>query len=362
MTRSMRAYRIVRWAEPPELAEVPVPEPGPGEVLVAVAGTGLCHSDIGMAHMPAEVGESLGWRVPFTLGHEVGGWIAALGPGVAGSGADGLAEGDPVALVSPASCGRCALCVRGQDSACPRGRAGRGYGRDGGLAEFVLARAPREVMRLRTLDPVVAGPLTDAGATAYHAVRRVLPRLVPGSTAVVIGVGGLGAFAVQLLRALTPARVVAVDNNPVRLDVARDLGADEVIAGVDDATGEALRTMTSGEGSQAVLDLVGVDATIETGLAAVRPYGAFALVGAGGGTFRRRWFGGLPRDAEIFTFQGSGIADAHEVVALADAGRIRSDVELFPFDRVADAYAALDAGDLRGRAVVTPVPLPEESA
>jgi alcohol dehydrogenase, propanol-preferring len=362
MTRTMRAYRIVRWGEPPEMTEVPVPAPGPGEVLVAVAGTGLCHSDIGMAHMPAGVGESLGWRVPFTLGHEIGGRIAAFGPGTDGPGTGGLAEGDPVALMSPASCGRCALCVRGQDSACPHGHAGRGYGRDGGLAEYVVARAPRDVIRLRTLDPVVAGPLTDAGATAYHAVRRVLPRLVPGSTAVVIGVGGLGAFAVQLLGALSPARIIAVDSKPDRLDVARSLGADETVTGGDEATGTALRAASGDVGAHVVLDVVGVDATIGAGLAAVRPYGAFALVGAAGGTFRRPWFGGLPRDAEIFTFQGSSIADAHEVVALAEAGRIRSDVELFPLDRVADAYSALERGDLRGRAVVTPAPVTEEHA
>src|SRR5690606_26035134 len=129
--------------------------PGAGEVLVAVAGTGLCHSDLGMAHMPAGLGASLGWRVPFTLGHEVGGRVAALGPGVTG-----VAEGDPVALVSPASCGECGLCRQGQESACPHGRAGRGYGRDGGLADYVVARAPRDLVPLRSLDPVVAGPPT----------------------------------------------------------------------------------------------------------------------------------------------------------------------------------------------------------
>ncbi|MFP3900470.1 MAG: alcohol dehydrogenase catalytic domain-containing protein [Acidimicrobiia bacterium] len=362
MTRTMRAYRVVRWGQPPELTEAPVPVPGPGEVLVEVAGTGLCHSDIAMSRMPADVGESLGWRVPFTLGHEVGGRIAALGTdaGAAGPGARVLAEGDPVVLVSPASCGRCPYCVRGQDSACPHGLVGRGYGRDGGLAEYVVARAPREVVPLRSLDPVVAAPLTDAGATSYHAVRRVLPRLVPGSTAVVIGVGGLGAFAVQLLRVLSPARVVAVDAAPARLEVARELGAHEVVEGVDEATGPALRAATGGEGVHAVLDFVGVDATIAAGLGALRPHGVFALVGSGGGTFRRPWFGSLPREAEVFTFQGSCIADAHEVVALAEAGRIRTDVQLFPFDRVADAYAALEAGELRGRAVVTPGPVPEE--
>jgi alcohol dehydrogenase, propanol-preferring len=335
---TMAAYRIVRWGSPPELTEAPVPDPGPGEVLVEVAGNGLCHSDLAMADMPAEVGEAIGWRVPFTLGHEIGGRIAALGPGVTG-----FAPGDAVALVSPASCGECPLCRRGLDSACPHGGAGRGYGRDGGLARYVVAPAPRALVPLGRLDPVTAGPLTDAGATSYHAVARVQSRLDDGMTAVVLGAGGLGAFAVQFLRALTHARVVAVDTNPARLDVARDLGAHDV---ADD--------VRSVGPVDVVLDFVGVDDTIAAGLAAVRPYGAFGLVGAAGGRFRGSWFGGLPRDAEVFTFQGSSLADVHAVVALAESGRIRNEVELFPLSRVADAYAALEAGELRGRAVVTP--------
>jgi alcohol dehydrogenase, propanol-preferring len=353
MTDTMAAYRLVRWGASPELTEAPVPEPGPGQVRVRVAGNGLCHSDIAMAAMPGEIGEALGWQLPFTLGHEVAGWVHALGPGV-----DGFAEGDAVALVSPHSCGRCGFCVRGQDSACPHGLAGRGYGRDGGLATYVVADAPRDLVRLETLDPVAAGPLMDAGATSYHAVRRVLPRLVPGSTAVVIGVGGLGSFAVQLLRALSPARVIAVDTNPARLTVATELGAHRVLAGVDGPAGlqtaAALRDATAGEGAHAVLDFVGVDATIAAGLASVRSFGAMALVGAGGGTLARPWFGNLPRDAEVFTFQGSAIADAQEVVRLAEAGVVRSEVDLFTLDQVPWAYHRLDRGDLRGRAVVMP--------
>ncbi|HET9609749.1 MAG TPA: alcohol dehydrogenase catalytic domain-containing protein, partial [Acidimicrobiales bacterium] len=267
-----------------------------------------------------------------------GGHVAALGPGVGG-----VEVGEAVALVSPASCGDCAACRRGRDSACPRGLAGRGYGRDGGLARYVVAPAPRALVALGDLDPVAAAPLTDAGATAHHAVDRVVPRLPEGSTAVVVGAGGLGAFAVQLLRALTPARVVAVDTNPARRDLARDLGAHDVAGDVGEV-GDA----------EVVLDIVGTDGTIAAGLAAVRPYGAFGLVGAAGGTLRRPWFGTLPRDAEVFTFQGSSLADVQAVVALAAAGRVRSDVDRYPLSRVAEAYAALAGGELRGRAVVTP--------
>jgi len=349
MTRTMRAYRIPGWGRPPELVEVEVPRPGPGEVLIRVAGNGLCHSDTAMSQIPESIGELIGWRVPFTLGHEIGGRVDTVGEGVAG-----LSPGDPVALVSPNSDGTCDYCLRGQDSACAAGLAGRGYGRDGGLAEYVLVAGTRHLIGLATLDPVVAGPLTDAGATSYHAVKRVLPRLVPGSTAVVLGAGGLGSFAVQFLRVLSPARVIAVDTNPARLDYVRDLGAHAVLAGVSDATVGELAELTGGQGAHAVLDFVGVDDTIAAGVASVRPFGAFGVIGAGGGTLRKPWYGGLPKDGEVFNFQGSTISDAREVFALADAGLIHSDVDTYPLSDVARAYADLEAGRLRGRAVILP--------
>ena len=345
----MMAYRLVEWERPPEPVEVEVPRPGRGELLVRVAGNGLCHSDIAMGQIPAAVGADLGWSMPFTLGHEIGGWVDELGAGVTG-----VEPGEPVALVSPTSCGACSWCIRGQDSACPHGGVGRGYGRDGGLAAYVVVGSTRAVIKLDTLDPMVAGPLTDAGATSYHAVKRVLPRLVPGSTAVVIGAGGLGGFAVQFLTALSPARVVAVDVSAARRAFAIEMGAHDVLAGVDDSTHRQLLELTQTEGAAAVLDFVGSDETIAAGLASVRRAGAFALVGAGGGTFRRPWFGGLPNDADVFCFQGSSISDARDVLALADGGLIRSEVDVFPMSRVRDAYEQLETGRLRGRAVVTP--------
>src|SRR5689334_8195152 len=272
----MRAFRLTDWGAAPSHEEVPAPVPGPGQVLVRVAGCGLCRSDLTMRQMPRAVGEKLGWQMPFTLGHETAGW---------------LADGTPVALVATASCGKCWLCVRGLESGCPDGLTGRGYGRDGGLAEYVVADR-RSVLPLGGLDPRHAGPLTDAGATAYHAVRRALPRIFPGGTAVVIGAGGLGAFAVQFLRLLTGARVVAVDTNADRLANARDIGAHDTLAGIDQTSVKAIRALTDGRGADAILDFVGIDATIGAGVAAVRPGGAYGLVGAAGGKLDAQWFSG----------------------------------------------------------------------
>jgi propanol-preferring alcohol dehydrogenase len=349
MTAMMPAYRIAAWEQSPALVEAPVPHPAAGQVTVRVAGNGLCHSDFLMAQMPGSIGEAIGWRVPFTLGHEIAGWIAEVGDGVRG-----WSSGDPVAVVSPSSCGHCEYCMRGQEIACDHGTAGRGYGRDGGLAPFVLVDDTRALLRLEHLDPRAAGPLTDAGATSCHAVKRVLPKLTgDDAVAVVIGAGGLGAYAIQLLRAMSTARVIAVDTNPARLDIARELGADDALAGVDTSTVPQLLELTAGRGPNAVLDFVGIDATIDASLAAVRKLGAYALVGAGGGKLNRPWFGAT-KEADVICFQGSNISDARDVLALAEDGRLRSEIDEFPLDRVGDAYDALEQGTLRGRAVVIP--------
>jgi propanol-preferring alcohol dehydrogenase len=324
----MRAFRLTDWGAAPSHEEVPVPEPGAGQVLVRVAGCGLCRSDLTMRQMPRPVGEKLGWQMPFTLGHETAGW---------------LDDGTPVALVATASCGKCRLCVRGLESGCPHGLTGRGYGRDGGLAEYVVADQ-RSVLPLGELDPRHAGPLTDAGATAYHAVRRAVPRVVPGGSGVVIGAGGLGAFAVQFLRVLTAAKVIAVDPSACRLAYAQTVGAHEALSDVE--------LLPHRLGADAVLDFVGTDQTIAAGIAAVRPGGAYGLIGSAGGRLERPWFGTLPRDGEVYTFQGSTIADAQEVIALAAAGLVRNQVEEFPFEKVEEAYERLAAGALTGRAVI----------
>lgn len=350
MRHTMTAYRMVGWQQPPQMMEINVPKPEYGQILVRVAGNGLCHSDLFMMReMTEDMGQMASWTMPFTLGHEVGGWIEDLGEGV-----EGLSIGDPIVLVSPHSDGTCPYCLSGHDNCCEQGFVGRGYGRDGGLAPYVLVNAARDVIKLNTLDPVTSGPLTDAGATSYHAVKRVVPKLIPGATAVVIGAGGLGSFAVQFIRALSPARVIAVDKNPARLELAGELGAHETLVGVNASTTQDLLGLTDGRGAEVVLDFFGSDETIEAGLGAVRKAGAFCLIGAEGGMCKQPWYSFLPKEAEIFTFQGPTIADTREVIALAEAGLVRNEVEIFPFSRVEKAYEKLDRGALRGRAIVTP--------
>src|SRR4051794_36552192 len=149
-------------------------------------------------------------------------------------------------------CWSCRWCRRGADNYCVDTWHGRGFGRDGGLASHLVVKAA-ELVPLGGLDPAVVAPLTDAGATSYHAVQRVRPKLYDDSAAVVIGVGGLGAYAVQWLRLQTTSRVIAVEAREKRLKAAQELGAHEVLP-AGDGLSRRLREVLGSDGADAVLD------------------------------------------------------------------------------------------------------------
>ncbi len=350
MTETMRAFRMIHWQEPPVLDEIEVPEPGPGEIRIKVAGNGLCQSDLHMPHIPPAMEQLMGWKMPFTLGHEVGGWIDKWGPGVTG-----LVEGQAVAIVSTRSCGACLECDAGADNACDSNHVGRGYGMDGGIADYLLLENDRPIIPLSGLDPKLAGPFTDAGTTSYHGVARVKDRLTRGRTALVIGAGGLGGFAIQYLKILTQARILAVDIDAHKRERALELGADVCLDGtMEDLAGE-IRKLTEGRGADAVLDFVGNDATIATSVAALAKLGGYILIGAGEGRLDMPLMSALAsKSAWVTSFIGGTIADTREALALADRGMLRNDVEFFAIEESWKAMEALEAGRLTGRAVIVP--------
>jgi propanol-preferring alcohol dehydrogenase len=344
----MKAYQLTAWQTPPELRNVAVPEPGPGEVLLKVGGAGACHSDLHLMEWPEG---QMDFDLPFTLGHENAGWVEAVGAGV-----ESLEQGDAVAVYGPWGCGRCRACRRSAENYCERqaeiGAFGGGLGLDGGMAEFMLVPDPRLLLPLDDLDPRDAAPLSDAALTPYHAVKRSLDLLVPGSSAVVIGVGGLGHMAVQILRVLSPAQVIAVDTSTEKLRLARDVGAQEVVEAGED-TAETIRELTSGLGAELVLDMVGSDDSIALGCQVARFQSHVTVVGLAGGKFEFA-FGSLPFEAQLtIPYWGSAV-ELIEVLDLAQAGKIRAHVERFPLDRVEDAYEKMRNGELDGRAVICP--------
>jgi len=328
--------------------EVPDPHPGPGQVVVKVAGSGLCHTDFTVISRDLPY-----WKdhpPPFTLGHEIAGWVEELG-----TGARGFQRGDAVAVnPSWASCGRCHLCRSGEENHCLEQKAIRapGVGYDGGHAPYVLVPEARFLVPIGGLDPVLAAPLTDAGITTYTAIKQALPVIWPGSTAVVIGVGGLGLYAVQFLRQLTGARVVAVDSSEARLKLAREYGADNLIASGPEAAGQ-IRDLTGGIGATFVLDCVGVNATLATAVAALSWRGRLTMVGAGGGSIPFDFFK-MPPGAQLVTsLNGGGIA-LKEVIDMAALGRLRIPVDRYPLSAAKQAYEDFQQGHLVGRAVLIP--------
>lgn len=342
----MRAVQLVRWQAEPELREVDVPEPGPGEVLVKVAAAGLCHSDLHVIDWPAG---TLPWELPFTLGHENAGTVAALGPG-----ASGFEEGDAVLVYGAWGCGTCRRCVRGEENLCPHGAGkgrGCGLGFDGGLADYVVVPSPRLLVPIGELDPVQTAPLSDAALTPYHAIKSELSRLHPGSSAVVIGVGGLGHVAVQLLRELSAARIVAVDLREAARDVALRAGAHSALDAHDLAATD-LRAETGG-GASLVLDFVGSDDTLRLAASVLESGGLVSVVGYGGGTFPME-FGVAPLEWSLKKPTWGTLPELHEVVALARAGVLEIEVEPFGLDSAVEGYRRLRSGDVVGRAVVVP--------
>lgn len=328
-----------------ELGEIPTPEPGPGQILVRIGGAGACHSDLHILHDPARrpAPGAGGW----VLGHENAGWVDALGPG-----ASGFEVGQPVAVFGGWGCGLCPVCLAGEEQLCDPSRWG-GIGAPGGYAEAQLVPATRHLVPIDGLDPVEFAPLTDAALTPYRAVRKAMPRLEPGTTAVVIGVGGLGQFGVQLLKALTPAQVVAVDQSEAKRKLAGELGAGLVLDPADGDPAAEIRRFAGPEGPAAVLDFVGVDPTVALALRTVGRKGVAVIVGLGRGSAPFS-FGSNGVEATVTTSNWGSRTELAQVVELARAGTISTRVERRDLAEINEVFDRLQVGQIEGRAVLVP--------
>ncbi|MET7310711.1 NAD(P)-dependent alcohol dehydrogenase [Streptomyces sp. NPDC005571] len=346
---NMRAVRLTASGQEPTLTEVERPAPRGEEVLVRVEAAGLCHSDL---HVVDGAAGALPYRPPFTLGHEVAGHISALGPD-----ADGPALGERVVLYGPWGCGDCARCTTGRDNYCDRrdelGWHGVGLGRDGGMAEYVLVPFARHLVPIGDLPADQAAPLSDAGLTSYHAIAGLRHALGDGTTAAVIGVGGLGHLAVQILRATTPSRVLTVDIREEALALAHRSGAHFATL-IQADTARALRAQTGGVGVDAVLDFVGNATTLELATGVLRPGGELAVVGSAGGRLTVRKPGVLPPGFRLsLPFWGTR-PELAEVIALARSGALHVETEQFPLSGAPEAFGRLRQGQVQGRAVLVP--------
>jgi len=340
----VKAALLREYHRPLELVERPEPEPERArDVVVRIGGAGVCATDL---HAIDGLMEPAGLTVPVVLGHENAGWVHAVGDDVST-----VVAGDAVLVYPPYSCGLCVACRRGNDMHCIHHQF-TGLTRDGGFAEYVVVDERSLIPLPAGVEPAEVAPHADAGVTAYHAVRKLAPRLTPGTTAAVIGVGGVGHIAMQVLKALGASRVVAIDTDERRRTMARELGADETLGGEADVAG-ALREATDGAGADVVLDVVGTNATHRLGQAILARGGVLSFIGYGGDV-------SVPSAGLVVTettYAGNLVGtwiDLWELLQLHAQGTVELRTETHPLDDVNEVLDSLRGGDVTGRAVLVP--------
>jgi len=341
----MKAVRVVGYHQPLQMDDVPAPEiTGPHDVIVKIGGAGVCRTDLHI--LEGQWAEKSGVTLPYTIGHENAGWVHAVGSAVTN-----VAEGDKVILHPLITCGLCRACRFGDDVHCEN-NAFPGISTDGGYAEYLKTSA-RSVVRIDdTLEPADVAALADAGLTAYHAVAKAARKLRPGDRCVMIGAGGLGHIGIQVMAALSPAEIVVVDRNPDAVKLALSIGAHHGVVADGDHV-EAVLGLTGGNGAEQVIDFVGEGGSTAEGIRMTRRAGDYHVVGYGENI-------DVPTidiiSTEI-TIVGNLVGsynDLVELMALAAQEKVTLHTAKYALEDFQSALDDLDAGRVRGRAILVP--------
>jgi NAD+-dependent secondary alcohol dehydrogenase Adh1 len=318
----------------------------PLDVIVKIGGAGVCRTDI---HLFLGQWHELGADapLPYTLGHENAGWVHEVGSAVSH-----VAPGDTVILHPQATCGFCRFCRAGDDMHCPNSFF-PGLNTDGGMATYLKTGARAVVKIDPKLQPADVAALADAGLTAYHAVKKAVPLLYPGTSCVVIGAGGLGHIAIQVLAALSATNVIVIDRSPEALEFAKTIGADHGVV-ADGTQVDQVKELTGGNGAEVVLDFVGEEGAEKDAWAMTRRAGSHFVIGYGGRVE-------VPT-IEIISTERNVIGnmvgtynDLAELMALAAQGKVTLHTKPYPLEAANDAITDLDEGRLPGaRAILIP--------
>jgi NAD+-dependent secondary alcohol dehydrogenase Adh1 len=341
----VKAVRLHEFHEPPVVDEVPEPTiSGPLDVIIKIGGAGVCRTDLHI--MEGQWDAAMHTPLPYILGHENAGWVHEIGPGVTN-----VAVGDTVILHPLVTCGLCHACRAGDDMHCSNS-AFPGLSRDGGMAEYLLTSARACIKLDPATQPKDVAALADAGITAYHAVRKAIPLLYPGTACVVIGAGGLGHIGIQCLAALTATRIIVVDQNPDALKLAEQLGADRTVV-ADGGQVAAVQDLTGGTGANVVLDFVAEQGAEMDGWNMTGEAGSYFVIGYGG-TLTIPTLDIITTERNIIGNIVGTYNDLAELMVLAQAGKVTLHTRTYPLDAAPDAIADLDAGRVRGRAILVP--------
>lgn len=338
MPATMRAAVVTAFGEPLRIDERPIPTPGEGQVLVRIAASGVCHTDIHAADGDWPVKPSL----PFIPGHEGVGTVAAVGRGVTT-----LKEGDRVGIPwLHSACGVCEFCLAGWETLCPK-QQNTGYSVDGGYADYTLAPAAFAAPIPDRLGSLEAAPILCAGVTTYKALKETDTK--PGEWVAISGIGGLGHVAVQYARAMG-MRVAAVDIADDKLKLARALGAEIVINALNEDPANEIQHLIGGTHG-ALVTAVSRPAFAQA-IGMLRRGGTCALVGLPPGEFPTPIFDVV---LKRLTIRGSIVGtrnDLAEALDFAARGCVKSAIEVQPLDAINDIFARLKAGDVNGRIVL----------
>jgi propanol-preferring alcohol dehydrogenase len=352
----MLAARMHEYHKPVVLEQVQEARNLSGEnVLVKVGGAGICRTDLQM--IDGYFREYLDLELPCTLGHEIAGWVEEVGDSVP---ENFVKKGDLVVVYAAWGCGVCPQCKIGNEQICGKGKWA-GFGPEGGYSEFVRVPTYKYLIRIgqeTNLKPEDIAPLTDAGLTTYRAIRKVKHILGPGKSIAIIGMGGLGAYAVQYGRILSGgSTVLAFDRNDDKLDLAKQSGADHVInirgKNSDDIRAEVNKATGRNE-VNAAIDAIGLEETIRMGFSMLATEGAYVSIGLVGNQIIMPLFPFVAREYQYYgSFWGS-YNDLREVMELAKKGLIKHHIQKFGLSEANDALDLLREGKILGRGVLVP--------
>ena len=342
----MKAARLHAYHEALKLDQVDEPKiSGPLDVIVRIGAAGLCRTDLHIQE--GQWAEKSQVVLPYTPGHENAGWVHEIGSGVTN-----VAVGDTVIVHPFIACGLCSPCRRGDDMHCLNGSF-PGISRDGGFADFLHTSA-RSVVKLGPgLEPKDIAALADAGLTAIHAVKKAVAVLEPGTTAVVIGAGGLGHIGVQCLKAMTSAQIVVIDPSEKALALAGELGADHTVKVDGSKHVDTVKELTDGLGAEAIIDFVGEKGAIEDGIAMIRDGGFYYVIGYGE-NINIPTIDVISREISFIGNLVGTYADLEELMTLTAQGQVTLHTSTYPLDAINDAMADLDGGRLQGRGILIP--------
>jgi len=343
----MKAVQVVGYHQNMQLTEVADPTiTGPLDVIVRIGGAGVCRTDLHI--LEGQWAEKSGVTLPYTIGHENAGWVHSVGSSVTN-----VAVGDKVIVHPLVTCGLCRACRSGDDVHCSASDF-PGIDSSGGYAEFLKTSARSVITLDDSLEPADVAALADAGLTAYHAVAKASRLLRPGHFAVMIGAGGLGHIGVQVFKAISGATLIVTDRNPEALALAKELGADHVVlASADGSHIAAIRELTSGNGAEAIIDFVGEGGATKDGVAMLRGAGNYYVVGYGE-NIDVPTIDIISAEINIIGNLVGSYNDLVELMALAAQGKVSLHTVKYRLEDYQQALDDLDAGRIRGRAILVP--------